>query len=80
MFEEESTYAGAIGALSKGDVMAPAYFIVAGTKPGEGAVMTRDRDSVRDLWSLGTIHSNVQSWYILETNYVSTKDYNSACY
>jgi len=45
---------------------AAAYYIVGGTKPGEGAVVTRDRLKAADVWRLNTTTGR---WYVLETNY-----------
>lgn len=54
-------------------LIAPVYYITAGSGPNEGAVITRNRDNCRDLWLLntGTGGNNTQDWYLLETNYVS---------
>jgi len=45
---------------------AASYFILGGTKPGEGAVLTCDRDQVADVWKLD---ANAGRWYLVETNY-----------
>ncbi|KAK3739863.1 hypothetical protein QZH41_009103, partial [Actinostola sp. cb2023] len=42
----------AITSLSKVPMYAAAYFIVGGVKSGEGAVITRDRSDVANLWKL----------------------------
>ena len=54
---------------------APVYFIMAGSQPGEGAVITRDRNFLTDLWALNVSASVPNSWYLLETNYVSIVPY-----
>eukprot|EP00929_Paragymnodinium_shiwhaense_P096413 TRINITY_DN57_c0_g1_i1.p1 TRINITY_DN57_c0_g1~~TRINITY_DN57_c0_g1_i1.p1 ORF type:complete len:381 (-),score=82.14 TRINITY_DN57_c0_g1_i1:371-1513(-) len=52
--------------LTKARISAPSYFIVAGTQPGEGAIITRDRDHAVDVFPLNASHGR---WYIVETNY-----------
>lgn len=42
----------AVTLLSKVPMIADAYLIVAGVKPGEGAVITRDRTALANLWKL----------------------------
>ncbi len=49
----------------------PTYFIIAGSEPNEGAVLTRDRNTLANLWSLNVSTAVADSWYLLETNYVS---------
>ena len=44
----------AMNKLSKTDIISPVYYIVGGTKPGEGAIITRDRLKARDIWKLNT--------------------------
>lgn len=66
------SYEASLHLLSKEVVTAPVYYITAGTQPGQGAVLTRDRGSLRDLWALNTTTAPPNSWYLLETNYVST--------
>jgi len=60
-----TSYAEAKKLFSEKEMIAPAYFIIGGTKAGEGAVITRDRKGVADTWELSTSHR----WYVLETNY-----------
>lgn len=43
------TYDCAYNSLSTTPIIAPAYFIIAGTKGNEGAVITRDRFYVAHL-------------------------------
>ena len=69
---DAESYDEAVQMLSKRYIAAPAYFIVAGSKPNEGAVITRDRNVLSDLWQLNVSSSDPNSWYILETNYVRT--------
>lgn len=58
-------------------LIAPVYYIIAGSGHNEGAVITRARDKCLDLWLLDSGNSSrgnntlLQQWYLLETNYVS---------
>ena len=72
VLNESQSYDEAVHMLSTRYIAAPAYYIVAGTKPNEGAVITRDRNVLSDLWQLNVSSSDPNSWYILETNYVRT--------
>ena len=56
--------------LSMGYIVAPVYYILAGTKPNEGAVITCDRNILVNLWQLNVSSSVPDTWYLLETNYV----------
>ena len=67
---EAKSYDEAVQMLSQHYIAAPAYYIVAGSKPNEGAVITRDRNILNDLWQLNVSSNDPNSWYILETNYV----------
>ena len=69
---DAESYDEAVQVLSKRYIAAPAYYIVAGSKPNEGAVITRDRNVLSDIWQLNVSSSDPNSWYILETNYVRT--------
>lgn len=64
------SYDEAVQMLSKHYIAAPIYYIVAGSKPNEGAVITRDRNVLNDLWQLNVSSNDPNSWYLLETNYV----------
>lgn len=68
---ESASYAEALSMLERALLTAPAYFIMAGKQAGQGAVVTRDRNFLTDLWALNFSVSVPNSWYILETNYVS---------
>ena len=52
VLERDTTFAGAVRRLSTTDTAADAYFIVAGVRPGEGAVVTKARLHVDDVWYL----------------------------
>lgn len=64
--ENATDFNDAVKKLSTTDLIAPAYFIVAGYKPNEGAVITRDQYETLDIWRL---NNDKNIWYILETNY-----------
>jgi len=64
--EYAQNYTDAKQRLTYTPMLAPAYYILGGTKHGEACVITRSRDKALDVWDIGTRNS---SWYILETNY-----------
>lgn len=54
--------------LANTQMIAPAYFILGGTKPGEGVVITRNREvNGTDIWPM--TDKTAGGWYVLETNY-----------
>mmetsp|Transcript_41040 Transcript_41040/g.114058 ORF Transcript_41040/g.114058 Transcript_41040/m.114058 type:complete len:383 (-) Transcript_41040:207-1355(-) len=69
--ETVPTFEEAVLFFSEVKLSAAAYFILGGTKPGEGAVVTRDRDAVVDVWRLNPVAG---LWYVLETNYDRTAE------
>ncbi|XP_071978616.1 acid ceramidase [Engystomops pustulosus] len=66
VLENATSYEEAKNLLSKTVLLAPAYFILGGSKSGEACVITRSRQLCLDIWEL-----NLQKgqWYVLETNY-----------
>jgi len=58
-------YNAALNDLSNGVLIADVYYILAGTRPGQGAVITRNRQNATDVWQL----NSPSQWYVLETNY-----------
>ncbi|XP_077558208.1 acid ceramidase-like [Haemaphysalis longicornis] len=67
LMENGTDYENAMNTLSTSKLLAPVYFIVAGTKPGEGAIITRDRNSAKaDVYSLS---DSQDKWFLLQTNY-----------
>lgn len=66
VFESESQYTHAVGALALSSVIAPVYFTICGTKPNEGTLVTRNRDREEQRWTLeerGTIvQTNIDHW------------------
>lgn len=63
--ENATTFNEAVEIFKTRDLIAPAYFIIGGVNPGEGAIITRNQFNVADVWML----NDTDSWYILETNY-----------
>ncbi|CAK0809927.1 unnamed protein product [Prorocentrum cordatum] len=61
-----SSFDDAVTFFSTAKLSSASYFILGGVRAGEGAVITRNRDSVADAWKL-----NVRAgrWYLVETNY-----------
>jgi len=52
------SYDEAIQMFSKHYIAVPMYYIVAGSKPNEGAVITQDRNILNDLWQLNVSSSD----------------------
>ncbi|XP_062992054.1 N-acylethanolamine-hydrolyzing acid amidase [Elgaria multicarinata webbii] len=52
--------------LSKTPIIADVYYIIGGTTPREGAVITRRRSGPEDIWPLDPLDGG---WYRVETNY-----------
>ncbi|XP_075705922.1 N-acylethanolamine-hydrolyzing acid amidase [Rhinoderma darwinii] len=52
--------------LSKTPIIAETYYIIGGTQPKEGLVITRNRDGPADLWPLDPLRG---VWFHVETNY-----------
>jgi len=44
------SYQTAVSMLSNTEMLAPAYFIVGGTKSGEACIITRSREKTLDTW------------------------------
>jgi len=55
----------ALNTFSNHPLIANVYFTLAGTKSGEGAIISRNRINATDVWRLNA----PSTWYILETNY-----------
>ena len=66
VFDKANSFRQAIDMFSHHPLIAPCYFIVGGTQPGEGVVITRGRWSTVDLWWLKPKQGR---WYLVETNY-----------
>lgn len=68
VFENAIDFADARDKLANTQLIAPGYFILGGTKPGEGVVITRNREvNGTDIWAM--TDKTAGGWFILETNY-----------
>jgi len=67
--ENATNYKEATTMLLSQPIVAPAYFIVGGVQPYEGAIIARDRtkNGVADYTAMN--RSDPNGWYVLETNY-----------
>ncbi|XP_026994212.1 N-acylethanolamine-hydrolyzing acid amidase isoform X2 [Tachysurus fulvidraco] len=63
--EGASDFLNAVILLSKTPIITDVYYIVGGANPGEGVVITRDRNGPADIWPLDTLNGN---WYRVQTN------------
>jgi len=62
--EMNSTFSDAISTLQHVHLMSTVYLTLAGTQPGEGAIVTRDRDDPADVWWI----ASPEAWYRGQTN------------
>lgn len=58
-------YDKAVDMLTNTPLLAPCYYIIAGAKSKQGAIITRSRVKADDVWILGSNNT----WFIAETNY-----------
>jgi len=65
--EQANTFEEAKAMLNNTEVLSPVYYILGGSKSGEGAIVTRAREDSLDILSMDT--SKPAGWYVLETNY-----------
>lgn len=69
VMEKCESYLCAQKMLAKLPLVAPVYFILSGTSPSEGCVITRGRNSF-NIWPLGQRQTNqTGDWYLVQTNY-----------
>jgi len=66
VFTNENNFKSALTSLSNSTLIADVYYIMAGTKSGEGVVISRNRLNAADVWLLDT---KAGRWYEVETNY-----------
>ncbi|XP_058145921.1 acid ceramidase [Dasypus novemcinctus] len=66
VLENATSYEEAKNILTKTKLVAPAYFILGGSRSGEGCVITRDRKESLDVNELSPKEGK---WYVAETNY-----------
>ena len=64
--DPHSDYVSALELLSTTGLITSSYIIIGGSKPTQGAVITRDRTAALDVWRLDPMKGQ---WYVLETNY-----------
>ncbi|CAN8006980.1 unnamed protein product, partial [Ixodes hexagonus] len=67
LMENETSYDVAKTTLSTTKLLAPVYFILGGTKPGEAAIITKDRNS--DHADVYQFSDTRDKWFLLQTNY-----------
>jgi len=60
-----NNFNAALNDLSNTELIADVYYTVAGTKSGEGAVISRNRFNATDVWKLNP----PSQWYVVQTNY-----------
>ncbi|XP_036708779.1 N-acylethanolamine-hydrolyzing acid amidase isoform X2 [Balaenoptera musculus] len=63
---ESENFEAAVYKLAKTPLIADVYYIVGGTSPREGVVITRNRDGPADIWPLDPLNG---AWFRVETNY-----------
>ncbi|KAH3726701.1 N-acylethanolamine-hydrolyzing acid amidase-like [Dreissena polymorpha] len=64
--DNDTTFEDAVQRLAYTQTIADAYFIIAGTKADEGAVVTKGRLAADDIWRLNAENNR---WFLVETNY-----------
>eukprot|EP01087_Luapelamoeba_hula_P021033 TRINITY_DN727_c0_g1_i1.p1 TRINITY_DN727_c0_g1~~TRINITY_DN727_c0_g1_i1.p1 ORF type:complete len:488 (-),score=81.30 TRINITY_DN727_c0_g1_i1:33-1496(-) len=62
----EADFNSAVYQLSNDELIADVYYTVAGTKPGQGVVISRNRLNATNLWPLAPASNE---WFVLQTNY-----------
>jgi len=65
VLQYENNFESALINLSNDELIADVYYIVAGVKASEGAVITRNRENASDIWRLNP----PSRWFEVETNY-----------
>jgi len=65
--EATADFEGALGELSGTAQVDENYFIVAGARPGEGAIVTRGREKAVDVWRLEPAAAD--GWFRVQTNF-----------
>ncbi|XP_034387709.1 N-acylethanolamine-hydrolyzing acid amidase-like isoform X2 [Cyclopterus lumpus] len=63
---EAEDFQDAVMRLAKIHIITGVYYIVGGTRAGEGVVITRDRTGPADIWPLDPLTGG---WYRVETNF-----------
>uniref|UniRef100_A0A1B6E234 Acid ceramidase n=2 Tax=Clastoptera arizonana TaxID=38151 RepID=A0A1B6E234_9HEMI len=74
VMETASSYKTAQKMLAEPQLIAPVYFILAGSKCHQGCIITRARNEC-DIWELGSKHKKqTGNWYLIQTNYDHWQD------
>jgi len=63
----DMTYAEAKDSIINQELFASVYLTISGSKPGEGSVITRNRESTQNVWDLDA-SGNPSTWFLLQTN------------
>lgn len=63
---DSENFEEAVYTLAKKPLIADVYYIVGGTAPREGVVITRNRGGPADIWPLDPLNG---AWFRVETNY-----------
>jgi len=67
--EEATDFDAAVKALSTSPLINDAFYIVGGTKSGEGVVIARDRNKPHESWYLNESKAEGNGFFQIETNY-----------
>lgn len=67
VLEQQPSFEQAVDALGSGDLIDEIYYIASGANAGEGVVMSRDRNKIKDKWWLNATEED--GWFRLQTNY-----------
>jgi len=70
--EQATSYDDAFHRLSTQEILSPVYYILGGTKPNQGAIITRSLNDTEGVVNIDTSRQN--GWYVLETNYDPDKE------
>jgi len=65
VLNNENDFESALYGLSNDELIADVYYTVAGSKPGQGAVLSRNRHNATNVWRL----MPPQRWFLVQTNY-----------
>ena len=74
VMQNNATYAAALDAVQKAPLVGPAYVILGGTRPGEGAVVTKEDNVTLSTWTLGDARKYNDTFFVLQTNYDRWKE------
>jgi hypothetical protein len=72
VLETAESYPDALKRLVSEPLISESYIILSGVSSGEGAVVTRNRTTAADVWTLSaedTPQTKKQTWFLLQTNH-----------